>query len=89
MIRLEHTIGKQPLLNNEDRSKLTVLARMQRVECFMHDMRKIMENIETSLKFIDIKLNQLTVNNDVHPHLIRSAVPDINVKLSSIEEEVL
>ena len=88
MIRLEHIIGKRPLLSNEGLSKLTVLARTQHVEFFMHDMRKIMENIEISFKFIDIKLNQLTVNNNIHRYLTRLAILDISVKLSSAVEEV-
>jgi len=55
--RLEHTIGKQGPGTSEDRAKLTVLARMQRVEGTMNDMGQSMENILILLKNVDEKLD--------------------------------
>ncbi|CAF3628791.1 unnamed protein product, partial [Rotaria sp. Silwood2] len=85
---LEHTIGKQPPLINEDRSKFTVLARMQRVECSIIDMKQTMENIYILLKNIDDKINQLSINNNNHQRTTRSIISNTGVKFSSIESEI-
>ncbi len=88
-IRLEHTIGKQPLLSSEDRSKFTVLARMQRVEDTIIDMGQTMENIYTLLKTIDDKLDQLSTNNNkTNQRSTRSITSNIGVKFSSMKEEI-
>ncbi|CAF1043949.1 unnamed protein product [Rotaria sp. Silwood1] len=86
--KLEHTIGKQPPLSNEDRSKLTVLARMQRVECSIIDMKQTMENIYISLKNIDDKINHLSINNNNHQRTTRSIISHGGVKFSSIDQEI-
>ncbi len=89
-IRLEHTIGKQPPLINEDRSKFTVLARMQRVEGAINDMGQTMENIYTLLKNIDDRLDRLSINNNntIHQRSTRSIMSNIGVKFSAVEEEI-
>jgi hypothetical protein len=88
-IRLEHTIGKQPLLSSEDRSKFTVLARMQRVEDTISDMGQTMENVYTLLKNIDDKLDQLSTNNNkTNQRSTRSMMSNIDVKFSSMKEEI-
>jgi len=88
-IRLEHTIGKQPPLINEDRSKFTVLSRMQRVEGAINDMGQTMENIYTLLKNIDDKLDRLSMNNNnTHQRSTRSIMSNIGVKFSTVEEEI-
>lgn len=91
--RLEHTIGKQVPVSGEDRSKLTVLARMQRVENAIHDMGQTMDNIYTLLTHIDDRLNQIYTNNNNNnnnsqPRPTRSITPNIAVKFSSVKEEV-
>jgi archaellum component FlaC len=89
LIRLEHTIGKQPPLTSEDRSKLTVLARMQRVEGAINDMGQTMENIYTLLKNIDERLDRLsTNNNNMQQRPPRSTISNIGVKFSSVKEEI-
>ena len=88
-LRLEHTIGKQPPLIGEDRSKLTVLARMQRVEGTINDMGQTMENIYTLLKNIDDRLERLTNNNNIQQRSSRSIMTtNIGVKFSSVQEEI-
>ncbi|CAF0875816.1 unnamed protein product [Rotaria sordida] len=91
--KIEHTIGKQPPLSNEDRSKLTVLARMQRVECSIIDMKQTMESIYISLKNIDDKINQLSINNNnnnnnIHQRITRSSISNAGVKFSSLDKEI-
>jgi len=93
--RLEHTIGKQPPLNSDDRSKLTVLARMQRVENAINDMGQTVENIYQLLKTIDERFDQLTVNNNnnnnnnnIQQRSSRSNMTNIAVKFSSVHEEI-
>ncbi|CAF1003025.1 unnamed protein product [Rotaria sordida] len=94
--KIEHTIGKQPPLSNEDRSKLTVLARMQRVECSIIDMKQTMESIYISLKSIDDKINQLSINNNnnnnnnnnIHQRITRSSISNAGVKFSSLDKEI-
>jgi hypothetical protein len=88
-IRLEHTIGKQPPLIGEDRSKLTVLSRMQRVESSINDMGQTMENIYTLLKNIDERLDRISINNNnVHQRSTRSIMSSIGVKFSPVQEEI-
>lgn len=88
-IRLEHTIGKQPPLTTEDRSKLTVLSRMQRVEGAINDMGQTMENIYTLLKNIDDKLDRLSINNNnIQQRSTRLTLSNTGVKFSSVKEEI-
>lgn len=91
--RLEHTIGKQPPLNSDDRSKLTVLARMQRVENAINDMGQTVENIYQLLKTVDERFDRLTVNNNnnnnnAQQRSPRSNMTNIAVKFSSVHEEI-
>ncbi|CAF1440137.1 unnamed protein product [Rotaria magnacalcarata] len=86
--KLEHSIGKQPPLTNEDRSKLTVLARMQRVECAIIDMKQTMDNIYTLLKRIDDRLHHISVNNIAHHRSVRSNISHAGVKFSSVDQEI-
>ncbi len=88
-IRLEHTVGKQPPLTTEDRSKFTVLSRMQRVEGSISEMGQTMENIYTLLKNIDDKVDRLSINNNnTHQRSTRSILSNIGVKFSSVDEEI-
>ena len=89
MIRIEHTIGKQPLLQSEDRSKLTVLARMQRVEDTICDMGQTMENMYTLLKNIDDKLDRVSnTNQKPTSRPAKSLSSNPGVKFSSVHEEI-
>ncbi len=84
--RIEHTIGKQPLGPSDDRAKLTVLARMQRVEGTMGDMGQTMENIFVLLKNVDEKLDRISPNSSNRS--TRSIIQQMNVKFSSLDEEI-
>ncbi|CAF0998157.1 unnamed protein product [Adineta steineri] len=87
--KLEHTVGKQPPLNSEDRSKLTVLARMQRVEDSISDMGQTMDNIYTLLRTMDDKLGRVSINNEkTNQRVSRSIMSNTGVKFSSVEEEI-
>ena len=90
--RLEHTIGKQLPVSGDDRSKLTVLARMQRVENAIHDMGQTMENIYTLLKRIDDRLDQIHTNNNINNNSqsrpSRSIMSNTVVKFASVKEEI-
>ncbi|UJR26831.1 hypothetical protein I4U23_008144 [Adineta vaga] len=87
--KLEHTIGKQPLVNSEDRMKLTVLARMQRVEDTICDMGQTMENMYTLLKNIDDKLDRVSNPSlKTHQRATKTMSPNSSVKFSSVEEEI-
>lgn len=89
LFRLEHTIGKQPPLSSEDRSKLTVLARMQRVENAINDMGQTMENIYGLLKNIDDRIDRLAINNNnTHQRSTRPIISNTGVKFSSAKEEI-
>ncbi len=88
-LRLEHTIGKQPPLTNEDRSKFTVLARMQRVEGTIRDLGQSLDNVYTLLKNMDGKLDRLSHNNNnIHQRSTRSVISNIGVKFPSVQEEI-
>ncbi|CAF0893458.1 unnamed protein product [Didymodactylos carnosus] len=61
--RLEHSIGKQPPIigsdtSERDRSKLTVLSRMTRIEANVVEMGQTLQNIVQLLQNIDEKLNE-------------------------------
>ncbi|CAF0821175.1 unnamed protein product [Didymodactylos carnosus] len=61
--RLEHSIGKQPPIigsetSERDRSKLTVLSRMTRIETNVIEMGHTLQNIVHLLQTIDEKLNR-------------------------------
>ncbi|CAF0733693.1 unnamed protein product [Adineta ricciae] len=87
--KIEHTIGKQPLLQSEDRSKLTVLARMQRVEDTICDMGQTMENMYTLLKNIDDKLDRVSnANQKPTSRPPKSMSSNLGVKFSSVHEEI-
>ncbi|CAF1160041.1 unnamed protein product [Rotaria sordida] len=62
--KIEHTIGKQAPVATEDRTKLTVLARMQRVESTINIMGETMGNILKLLKLIDEKLDKVVPNDN-------------------------
>lgn len=82
-VRLEHTIGKQPPLTNEDRSKFTVLARMQRVECAIIDIKQTIENINVSLRHIDDRLSHIPLSN-----FPQRSARYTGVKFSSVDQEI-
>lgn len=87
--RLEHTIGKQPLVNSEDRSKLTVLSRMQRVEDTIFDMGQTMENMYTLLRNIDDKLDRVSSPHEKSSQRSpRGTLPNATVKFTAVEEEI-
>ena len=85
--RLEHTIGKQIPVPSEDRSRFTVLARMQRVENTINEMGQTMDNIHTLLKHIDDRLDRIYTNN-TQPRSSRSIMSNVAVKFSSVKEEI-
>lgn len=85
--RLEHTIGKQLPVPSEDRSRFTVLARMQRVETAIHDMGQTMDNIYTLLKHIDDRLDRISTHNN-NTRSSRSIMSNVAVKFSSVKEEI-
>jgi hypothetical protein len=59
---------------------------MQRVEGTMNDMGQTMENILGLLKTVDEKLNRIPLNSSTR--LTRSILPHMNVKFSSLNEEI-
>ncbi|UJR22272.1 hypothetical protein I4U23_025332 [Adineta vaga] len=84
--KIEHTIGKPASGTSDDRAKLTVLSRMQRVENAVGDMRQTMENILGLLKYVDEKIDRLSANNSQRS--ARSIAAQMNVKFSSVPEEI-
>ncbi len=84
--RIEHTIGKQGTGTSDDRAKLTVLARMQRMEGTISDMGQTMENVLVLLKNVDEKLDRLSSNSTNRSS--RSVLSQMNVKFSSLHEEI-
>ncbi|CAF5011777.1 unnamed protein product, partial [Rotaria magnacalcarata] len=83
--KIEHTIGKQPSGTSEDRAKLTVLARMQRVEGAITSMEKMTGNILVLLRTVDEKLDRISPNNS---RMARSILTRVNEKFSSTKEEI-
>lgn len=69
---------------------------MQRVEGTMSDMGQTMENILLLLKHVDEKLDRITPNNNnnnnnnvsSHQRSARSIMSQMNVKFSSVQEEI-
>ncbi|CAF5079668.1 unnamed protein product, partial [Rotaria sp. Silwood1] len=84
--KIEHTIGKQAPVAIEDRAKLTVLARMQRVEGTMNIMGETMENILKLLKIVDEKLDRVLPNDN---RSTKSILSRMNTKFSSTQEGIL
>ncbi|CAF3040047.1 unnamed protein product [Rotaria sp. Silwood2] len=84
--KIEHTIGKQAPVAIEDRAKLTVLARMQRVEGTMNVMGETMGNILRLLKVVDEKLDRILPNDNSSTKLILSRM---NAKYASTQEAIL
>lgn len=60
---------------------------MQRVEGTMSDMGQTMENILLLLKNVDEKLDQISPSNN-NTRSTRSIMSQMNVKFSSVQEEI-
>lgn len=90
--RIEQTIGKQSPMMGEERSKATVLARIQRIEGTICEMGHSIEQIFHILKSIDEKFDRLTVDPTKPIHYIRthskSNASNLSVKFASIDEEI-
>lgn len=69
----------------EDRAKLTVLARMQRVENAISGMGETMGNMFRLLRNIDDKLDQV-LNSNNRPS--RAILSRMHAKFSSTQEEI-
>ena len=90
-IRIEQTIGKPSPTIGEDRSKSTILARVQRIEGAMGHMGQTIEQIHTLLKNMDDKFDRLMVDNhhiNQSSRAARPATSNLTVKFSSIQEEI-
>ena len=76
----------------EDRSKATVLARIQRIEGTLGDMGHSVEQIFLMLKTIDEKFDRLTVDAAKPLQYIRAHhktnASSLSVKFASIDEEI-
>jgi hypothetical protein len=90
-IRIEQTIGKPSPTIGEDRSKSTILARVQRIEGTMGHMGQTIEQIHSLVRNMDDKFDRLMIDNHCvtqSSRATRSATSNLTVKFSSIQEEI-
>jgi hypothetical protein len=93
-VRMEQSIGKQSPMVGEDRTKSTVLARIQRIEGTMGDMSRTLEHILVVLKNMNERCDRsLSIDQDeqqtsVSIRSTKSTASNLSVKFSSIQEEI-
>jgi translation initiation factor 2B subunit (eIF-2B alpha/beta/delta family) len=89
--RIEQTIGKHTPIMGEDRSKATVLSRIQRVENHMIGMGRSIDDIHQTLKTMDDKFDRLMNEMTRASHSTRAARMPTSTppaKFIAIDEEI-